>query len=159
MWCGLALGPLTGTCGFGSRYFFPDFTCFLCSRKTQSQLIREAIPYLIAPVALFGMFEYLTPFVERTIRHTPLASSNRPVDPKETAWKVELANRRAMRLHNEIEEMRVHIGVGKGFSAADGSMLDQIVTLKQQLADLKQQVDKLQPVSTPEPTTATKPDN
>ena len=91
------------------------------------------------------MFEYLTPFVERTVRHTPLASANRPVDPKETAWKVELANRRAMRLHDEVHNIKAHIGSDSASEPAAGSSIPaQLQALQLQLQQLAEQVHKLQ---------------
>ncbi len=115
-----------------------------CSNKSQAQLVREAVPFVLAPLILFGVFEYLTPFVERTVRHTPLAAANRPVDAKETAWKVELANRRAMRIHEELETIKTHIGATSNPADQVRSLPEQIEQLRDNVASLTAQLEQLQ---------------
>lgn len=66
---------------------------------------------MILPVGLVVLAEYMSPYLHRVTRDTPLANENVAVDPEQQAWKMELMNKRTLKLHQDVQQLYGHMDV------------------------------------------------
>ena len=107
-------------------------------------------PLIVAPIAFLLYVEYMTPFMRRVTRDTPLARENAALDPSQQAWKLELMNKRTLKLHEDIKVLFNHLEVRSSTELGEaarpgsvGSSQDQgiVPALSKRLASLESELE------------------